>query len=90
MADLIINVLDIDDNCPVFNPKEYNVTIQENLPYKTKIVQVYAKDVDTVGDKLDYGIRSINIAPDTFSIDDISGKYMLYCFVSLIPDRDRQ
>ncbi len=82
MADLIINVLDIDDNCPVFNPKEYNVTIRENLPYGAEIVQVYAKDVDTVGDKLDYGIRSINIALNTFSIDAISGKYMLDCCVS--------
>jgi hypothetical protein len=82
MADLIINVLDIDDNCPVFNPKEYNVTIQENLLYGTKIVQVYATDVDTVGDKLDYGIRSTNIGPNTFSIDSISGKYMLHCCVS--------
>ena len=83
MADLIINVLDIYDNCPVFKPNEYNVTIQENLPYRTKIVQVYATDVDTVRDKLDYGIRSTNVAPNTtFSIDDICGKYMLYCCIS--------
>jgi hypothetical protein len=71
---LIINVLDIDDNCPKFDPKEYNVTIEENLPFLTDIVEVFAKDVDTVGDQLDYGIRSVNIAPETFTIDRKKGE----------------
>jgi hypothetical protein len=70
---LIINVLDIDDNCPVFDPKEYNVTIQENVPYETPIVQVNAKDVDTVGAKLEYGIRSGNTAT-TFKIHRYKGE----------------
>ena len=57
-ATLYINVLDTDDNCPEFNPKEYNVTIEENLPLDQTIVQVKATDVDTVGEEtLQYGIR---------------------------------
>ena len=71
-ANLIINVIDIDDNCPVFNPKEYNVTIQENLPHRTDIVQVNATDPDTVGGDLQYGIRDGNIA-NTFIIGPTSG-----------------
>ena len=57
-AILYISVLDTDDNCPEFNPKEYNVTIKENLPLDQVIVQVKATDVDTVGEEtLQYGIR---------------------------------
>ena len=73
-AKFILNVVDIDDNCPVFNPKEYNVTIEENLPFLTNIVQVNATDVDTVGQNLEYGIRSVNIAPETFNIDPKKGE----------------
>ena len=73
-ADLIIDVLDIDDNCPVFNPKEYNVTIEENVAPRTNITRVYAKDVDTVGGNLDYGIRSGNIG-NTFLILSDTGKF---------------
>ena len=73
MADLIIIVLDIDDNCPVFDPKEYNVTVQENLPYGEEIVQVRAEDVDTVdAGSLKYGIRDGNI-DSTFFINASAG-----------------
>jgi hypothetical protein len=75
---LIINVLDIDDNCPVFNPKEYNVTIQENVPYETPIVHVNATDVDTVGATLEYGIRSGNTA-GTFKIHRYKGEGLFPC-----------
>ena len=68
----MIIVLDIDDNCPVFDPKEYNVTVQENLPYGEEIVQVFAEDVDTVGGSLKYGIRDGNI-DSTFFINASAG-----------------
>ena len=59
---LQINVIDIDDNCPVFDSNEYNVTIQENTPLNYTIVTVKAKDVDTVGQvTLDYGIVTGNL-----------------------------
>ena len=72
-ADLIINVIDIDDNCPEFNPKEYNITVEENIPFGTEILNVTARDVDTVGGKLEYGIRSGN-SYQTFSIKRYVGK----------------
>ena len=60
---MTINVIDIDDNCPEFNPKEYNVTIRENLPSNHIIVRVTATDKDSGDNKgLDYGIRSGNEA----------------------------
>ena len=72
MADFVIKVIDIDDNCPVFNPKEYNVTIPENLPDRTYILQVFATDLDTVGRRLKYTIRSGNIQT-TFRLNASDG-----------------
>ena len=72
-ADLIINVLDIDDNCPVFDPKEYNVTIEENVPFLSDIVQVTATDIDTVGENLVYGIRRGNFE-STFRMEAYTGE----------------
>jgi hypothetical protein len=72
-ASLHINVVDTDDNCPVFNPKEYNVTIQENRPLDLTIVTVHATDVDTVGvQSLEYGIREGNV-DNTFRIERYTG-----------------
>ncbi|EDO46189.1 predicted protein, partial [Nematostella vectensis] len=46
VADVIIDVIDEDDNCPRFQPTEYNVTISESLPRGASIVQVTARDID--------------------------------------------
>ena len=62
----------------MFNPKEYNVTIQENVPYETPIVQVNATDVDTVGAKLEYGIRSGN-KDRAFNIHRYKGEGLFPC-----------
>jgi hypothetical protein len=65
--------LDTDDNCPVFNPKEYNVTIEENKPLNETIVTVHATDIDTVGEQtLEYGIRRGD--PNNFLIMGNNGK----------------
>ena len=74
---LFINVIDTDDNCPVFNPKEYNVTVQENVPLDYLIVTVNATDVDTVGEQsLEYGIREGNVE-NTFRVERYTGKLKL-------------
>ena len=82
---LVVNIVDTDDNCPVFNPKEYNVTIEENRPLNLTIVTVHATDVDTVGEtSLEYAIRSGNLK-NTFQIGRFSG--MLIVIFSLDPVR---
>lgn len=85
---MTINVIDIDDNCPEFNPKEYNVTIRENLPSNHIIVRVTATDKDSGDNKgLDYGIRSGNEA-GTLVIHPVLGesnilcKLIVYCSLS--------
>ena len=71
---MTVNVTDIDDNCPEFYPKEYNVTIRENLPLNYTIVQVTATDKDSGHNKnLDYGIRSGNEG-GSLGIDPVTGE----------------
>ncbi|MED6272315.1 hypothetical protein CHARACLAT_029096, partial [Characodon lateralis] len=43
---IIIHVLDINDNPPVFSEKEYTVTLNENAPLGTTIIRVNATDLD--------------------------------------------
>uniref|UniRef100_A0A3Q0S566 Cadherin domain-containing protein n=1 Tax=Amphilophus citrinellus TaxID=61819 RepID=A0A3Q0S566_AMPCI len=43
---ILINVLDINDNAPVFSEDVYSVTLDENAPVGTIIVHVNATDLD--------------------------------------------
>ena len=45
-ARVVINVVDLNDNHPVFDQVEYNLTIQEGLPLNTPILVVRATDID--------------------------------------------
>ena len=69
LADVTINVIDVDDNCPKFEPAEYNLTISENLPFNQSIVQVTATDIDLMdSNMMQYAIRSGNTR-GAFTID---------------------
>ena len=72
-AELTINVLDVDDNCPVFHPKVYSVTIEENLARDTIVVNVTASDRDVGKNaELQYAIKSGD-DQGGFTIDSITG-----------------
>ncbi|XP_043982196.1 protocadherin alpha-7-like isoform X18 [Gambusia affinis] len=43
---ILINVLDVNDNVPVFTKDAYSVMLSENSPIKTTVVQVKATDLD--------------------------------------------
>ncbi|XP_070407935.1 protocadherin alpha-8 [Nothobranchius furzeri] len=43
---IIVNVLDINDNAPVFSKADYSVKLDENAPLGTVVVQVNATDSD--------------------------------------------
>ncbi|XP_031698615.1 protocadherin alpha-7-like, partial [Anarrhichthys ocellatus] len=43
---IVVNVLDINDNTPVFSKDIYSVTLSENSPIGTTVVQVNATDLD--------------------------------------------
>uniref|UniRef100_A0A3Q4AGV7 Cadherin domain-containing protein n=1 Tax=Mola mola TaxID=94237 RepID=A0A3Q4AGV7_MOLML len=43
---ILVNVLDINDNAPVFSNDDYSVTLNENTPAGTTVIQVNATDLD--------------------------------------------
>ncbi|XP_047441828.1 protocadherin alpha-8-like [Mugil cephalus] len=43
---ILINILDVNDNGPVFSKEVYTVTLNENTPVGTKVIQVNAIDLD--------------------------------------------
>ncbi|XP_060759653.1 protocadherin alpha-8-like [Neoarius graeffei] len=45
-AEVIINVLDINDNAPVFTEDAYTVMLHENVPIGTTVIQLNATDQD--------------------------------------------
>lgn len=46
VATLRVIVTDVDDNPPVFKPKQYSAEVYENTPSATSVVTVVATDVD--------------------------------------------
>ncbi len=58
--DIKVEVLDVNDNTPVFTQEVYSVTLQENVPVGTTVIQVNATDMDD-GPNGDIFIRLIRI-----------------------------
>ncbi|KAM9455756.1 protocadherin alpha-2-like [Clarias gariepinus] len=74
---IVINVLDINDNNPVFTMPLYKVRVDENSPVGTKILTVSAADADEgVNAEMSYSFVSDvrNSALDLFSINHFSGE----------------
>uniref|UniRef100_A0A3P9IJ32 Protocadherin 2 alpha a 15 n=1 Tax=Oryzias latipes TaxID=8090 RepID=A0A3P9IJ32_ORYLA len=44
--EIIVVVLDVNDNSPVFRKERYSATIKENIPIDTVVIQVNATDLD--------------------------------------------
>ncbi|KAF4082288.1 hypothetical protein AMELA_G00149810 [Ameiurus melas] len=73
---IVINVLDINDNNPVFSKSLNKVKVNENASEGTKILTVSAEDADEgVNGEVSYSIVSDeeNSAIDLFSINSVSG-----------------
>lgn len=66
-----VNVLDENDNQPVFNQTEYQAALWENAPLLTSVCQVYAKDPDLGNNGLvAYEINRRQSDPNEFFIID--------------------
>ncbi|XP_067441162.1 protocadherin-23 [Thunnus thynnus] len=70
-----INVLDENDNPPVFNQTEYHASVPENAPLMSAVCQVHATDLD-LGDnsRITYEINRRQSDPnEVFSINETTG-----------------
>ncbi|KAK1881478.1 Protocadherin-15 [Dissostichus eleginoides] len=73
---LSITVLDVDDNSPVFTQQTYNVSVPENSPKDTVILQLKAIDAD-LGSNLTYKISAEGSDQEIvrlFHIDPVTGQ----------------
>lgn len=78
--EITVDVLDVNDNMPVFTKDVYSVTLNENSPIGTTVVQVNATDLDdgpngevfyTFGNDVDNKLRKL------FDLDPITGKILV-------------
>lgn len=73
---MIVNVLDANDNSPVFGSPEYSYTIQEDLSPGSLIAKVKASDSDSEEfGNIQYTLRGFGI--DKFTTDPFEGNLYL-------------
>ncbi|XP_042318159.1 protocadherin gamma-B5-like [Sceloporus undulatus] len=75
-AKIWITVIDVNDNSPVFTQKIYMVTLRENAPSGSLVVQVKATDRDAGSNgQISYGFRNIpERVRQKFNLDSQDGK----------------
>ena len=74
---ITVNVIDANDNSPIFNKSLYKVSVAENSLVGTQVIELNATDIDEgLNSKLMYSfIKRGNVdLSDTFSIDPETGK----------------
>ncbi|KAI4895407.1 hypothetical protein NFI96_001466 [Prochilodus magdalenae] len=74
---ITVNVLDSNDNRPVFSQDTYSVTIQENVPKGTVVIKLNASDLDEgTNGAIDYSfVRNLKRKVyDLFDLDHVSGE----------------
>ncbi|XP_070819216.1 protocadherin alpha-3-like [Chaetodon trifascialis] len=79
-SEIIINVLDNNDNVPVFSSSLYKIRVSENLPVDTTIVILNATDADEgVNSEIEYSLRSKgqDHVLDLFEIDSKTGAILV-------------
>ncbi|XP_053541471.1 protocadherin alpha-3-like [Ictalurus punctatus] len=78
--EIIIDVLDVNDNIPVFTKDSYSVKLSENVPIGTTIAQVNASDLDDgvngevffiFGHDVDSDLRKL------FDLDPVTGEIVV-------------
>uniref|UniRef100_A0A3B4WBQ7 Protocadherin 2 alpha b 9 n=1 Tax=Seriola lalandi dorsalis TaxID=1841481 RepID=A0A3B4WBQ7_SERLL len=79
-SQIIINVLDINDNTPVFSESLYKIRILENLPKGSRVIILNATDADEgLNSEIEYSLRSKgqNQVLDLFQIDSKTGAILV-------------
>ncbi|XP_067375552.1 protocadherin gamma-C5-like [Channa argus] len=77
---IIITVLDINDNFPVFNESLYKVSLKENSTKGTFVIKLIAADADEGPNgevRYSFGSRTSDIVLSAFDINDATGEIVL-------------
>ncbi|XP_038556229.1 protocadherin alpha-8-like [Micropterus salmoides] len=75
--EIIVDVLDVNDNSPVFTNELYSATLKENVPFGTVVIQVNATDFDQGANGeiiYSFGKEVDSKLMDVFSIDANTGE----------------
>ncbi|XP_054454175.1 protocadherin alpha-3-like [Anoplopoma fimbria] len=75
--DIIVDVLDVNDNSPVFTKELYSSTLRENAPAGTVVIQVNATDMDQGANSeiiYSFGHEVDSKVMNVFSIDASTGE----------------
>ncbi|XP_077433281.1 protocadherin alpha-3-like isoform X13 [Vanacampus margaritifer] len=76
-SQIIVNVLDINDNIPMFSESLYKTTLKENAPVGTRIITLNATDADEgLNSEIVYSLRSKDQdhVLDVFEIEGQTGE----------------
>ncbi|XP_036933507.1 protocadherin alpha-8-like isoform X6 [Acanthopagrus latus] len=79
-SQIIINVLDINDNHPVFSSPLYKIQISENLPTRSTVMILNATDADEgLNSEIEYSLRQKgqDLVLDLFQIDSKTGAILV-------------
>ncbi|XP_028271946.1 protocadherin alpha-13-like isoform X16 [Parambassis ranga] len=74
--DIIVDVLDVNDNSPVFTKEVYSATLKENVPIGTVVIRVNATDLDQGANSeimYSFGKEVDSKIVDLFSIEEDTG-----------------
>ncbi|XP_072259077.1 protocadherin gamma-C5-like, partial [Pyxicephalus adspersus] len=77
---IIIIVLDINDNAPVFDQESYKVELIENLPPKTVVIKLNATDLDEGANSeilYSFDDHTLNSAKKIFDLNEITGEIFM-------------
>ncbi|KAM7417669.1 hypothetical protein PAMA_017356 [Pampus argenteus] len=73
-SEIIINVLDINDNIPVFTTAVYKTSIAENIPFGASVITVTASDADEgPNGEISYSLSKVDHVHNFFKIDKHTG-----------------
>ncbi|XP_077099000.1 protocadherin alpha-8-like isoform X7 [Siphateles boraxobius] len=72
---IVVDVMDINDNTPIFSKPLYKVKVKENTPIGTKIISVSASDMDEgINSEIQYSFHGNTDDLKLFSINSNSGE----------------
>ncbi|XP_056455886.1 protocadherin gamma-A11-like [Gadus chalcogrammus] len=75
-VEIHIDVLDVNDNMPVFTKEEYSASLNENSPIGTTVLQVNATDLDEgLNGEVIYSFGNVkNKVREVFAVDQMTGE----------------